>query len=91
MLKSAFNLAFGLAFGAVLLFLGLLVSSAFAAPPSGPTTHKCTASPVSAAKLQEVLDAADEGDEIEVTVDCVGFNYVITTHGLTLRGRDGQR
>ena len=56
MLKALFSIAFGLTFGAVLLFVGLLASSAFAAPP-GSKVHKCT-SAVTSAKFQEVIDAA---------------------------------
>ncbi len=55
MLKALFSIAFGLTFGAVLLFVGLLASSAFAAPP-GSKVHKCT-SAVTSAKFQEVIDA----------------------------------
>ena len=89
MLKSLFSFAIGLAFGAVLLFVGVLASAAFAAPPGGPITHICTASPLSAAKFQEKIDAANEGDVVEAEGDCVGFNYVITADSLTLRGIDG--
>ena len=85
MLKALFSIAFGLTFGAVLLFVGLLASSAFAAPP-GSKVHKCTPNQLSAAKLQVLINAADEGDVVEVEGDCVGFNYLITTDGLTLRG-----
>ena len=88
MVKAILSAAVGLAFGVALLFVGLLASTAIAAPPSGPTTHKCT-SPISAAKLQEAIDAAQEGDVIEVTGNCVGFNYLIATDDLTLRGVDG--
>ena len=50
MVKSLLIVAFGLAFGIVLLLVGLLASSAIAAPPQGPTTHNCT-SPVSDERL----------------------------------------
>lgn len=65
-----------------------IAPGAIAAPPGGVTSHKCT-SAVSAAKLQEKIDAASEGDVIEVSGDCLGFNYTIATDKLTLRGVDG--
>lgn len=79
-------------FGTTAVFVipvfAMLASSAIAAPPGEPTSHKCT-NPSTSAKLQDKFDAADEGDVVEVEGDCVGFNYLITTDGLTLRGIDG--
>lgn len=71
----------------VIPLFAMVASGAIAAPP-GPLPHKCS-NPVQSAILQEVIDDADEGDVIEVEGDCVGFNYVIATDGLTLRGVDG--
>jgi parallel beta-helix repeat protein len=82
------NTLFGSLYGLVIAAVAMAASSALAAPPAGPITHKCT-SPVSAAKLQEKIDAAQEGDVIEVTGDCVGFNYLIAINDLTFRGVDG--
>lgn len=82
------NALFGSVYIMVTSVFVMAASSAIAAPPAGSITHKCT-SPVSAAKLQEKIDAASEGDVIEVTGDCIGFNYVIATDGLTFRGVDG--
>ncbi len=75
MLKSLFSIAFGLAFGAVLMFVGLLASSAIAAPPH----TNCN-------QLQAAIDAASDGDVLIVKSHCTGTNYVIATDGLTLRG-----
>ena len=80
MLKALFSIAFGLTFGAVLLFVGLLASSAFAAPPF------ISCNGAGAEKLQAEIDAASEGDVLEVKGDCAGVNYVIATNGLTLGG-----
>lgn len=78
--------------GSTLVFaisvFALAASSAMAAKPGGPTTHNCT-SQISAAKLQEKIDAAAAGDVIEVSGDCAGFNYSIVTDDLTLRGVAG--
>ena len=57
MVKSFLSVTFGLAFGGVLLFVGLLVSTAIAAPPQGPVTRKCTIAQMSA-KAPEAIDGA---------------------------------
>ena len=51
MFKALFSIAFGLTFGAVLLFVGLLASSAFAAAP----VHNCNGVG-GAEKLQDKID-----------------------------------
>lgn len=83
-----FKALFGSTSVFVISVFAMVASSAMAAPPAGPITHKCT-SPVSAAKLQEKIDAAHAGAVIEVSGDCIGFNYLIAIDDLTFRGIDG--
>jgi len=61
----------------------MVASSAMAAPP--PISHNCT-NAVTSAKLQDKIDKAIEGDVIEVSGNCVGFDYVLAKDRLTFRG-----
>ena len=60
MVKAVFSSVFGLAFGFGLMFVGLLASAAFAAPPN----VNCNSQ--GAAALQIAIDTGSEGDVIEV-------------------------